>query len=254
MVLSMLPGFPVLALAAEPLTATIDSGASVTLNDTDGDGFYEIGNVDELFAFSALVNAGNNTINGKLTADIVINENVVDANGRLQGGSFREWVPIGRENRAYEGIFDGQGYTVSGLYFDEHGAYGGFFGNAGASSQILNLGVVNSYIYIYRLGGGICGASSGLVKNCFNYNTPVKIGYIYAGGLVGHLMGRMENCYTSGKVTSNVNPHFAGALCYYQHGEASISNCYYMSGTYSTAIQEQDRFAEVFSQEDLASG
>ena len=254
MVLSMLPGFPVLALAAEPLTATIDTGASVTLNDTDGDGFYEIGNADELFAFSALVNAGNNTINGKLTADIVINENVVDANGRLQGGSFREWVPIGRENRAYEGIFDGQGYTVSGLYFDEHGAYGGFFGNAGDSSQILNLGVVNSYIYIYRLGGGICGASSGLVKNCFNYNTSVKIGYIYAGGLVGHLMGRMENCYTSGKVTSNVNPHFAGAVCYYQHGEASISNCYYMSGTYSTAIQNENKFAEVFSQEDLTSG
>mgnify|MGYP003559178149 FL=1 len=36
------------AAAAEDISVTIDTGASITLKDTDGDGAYEIGNADEL--------------------------------------------------------------------------------------------------------------------------------------------------------------------------------------------------------------
>ena len=45
-----------MAFAAEDLT---DDITSVTLKDTDNDGYYEIATADELKAFANLVNAGN---------------------------------------------------------------------------------------------------------------------------------------------------------------------------------------------------
>ena len=45
----LLAGFlPGVARAAENITVTIDTGASVTLKDTDGDNYYEVGTADEL--------------------------------------------------------------------------------------------------------------------------------------------------------------------------------------------------------------
>ena len=45
------------------------------------DGYYSIGNAAELYGFAEIVNNGNATANAKLTADIVVNENVLAANG-----------------------------------------------------------------------------------------------------------------------------------------------------------------------------
>ena len=73
------------AAAAEDISVTIDTGASITLKDTDGDGAYEIGNADELYAFAAAVNGGNTAINGELTANIVVNQNVLKDDGTLNG-------------------------------------------------------------------------------------------------------------------------------------------------------------------------
>ena len=73
------------AEAAADITVTIDTGASVTLRDTDADGFYEIGTADELYAFAAAINLGKYGINGELTADIVVNENVLTETGELNG-------------------------------------------------------------------------------------------------------------------------------------------------------------------------
>ena len=107
------------AAAAEDISVTIDTGASITLKDTDGDGAYEIGNADELYAFAAAVNGGNTAINGELTANIVVNQNVLKDDGTLNGdgSNFRAWPSIGTgSTTAYNGIFDGNGKPVSGLY------------------------------------------------------------------------------------------------------------------------------------------
>ena len=66
MIVSLLGAFSLTAsaAAADDLTVTIDTGASVTLKDTDGDGYYEIENADGLYAFSAAVNGGNTAIYG----------------------------------------------------------------------------------------------------------------------------------------------------------------------------------------------
>ena len=74
------------------------------------DGYYEIYTADHLYWFAAEVNGGNNTINGKLMADIEVNENVVTSDCSLNGdgSSFRIWIPIGTNNtKTYNGTFDG---------------------------------------------------------------------------------------------------------------------------------------------------
>ena len=65
--------FALMASAEAPAPELHDSKTDVTLKDTDGDGSYEINNANELFAFANLVNAGNSSINAKLTADINLN-------------------------------------------------------------------------------------------------------------------------------------------------------------------------------------
>ena len=72
MIVTMIPVSALsVSAATENITVTIDTGASVTLKDTDGDDYYEIGTADELYAFSAAVNSGKNTINGELTSAAV---------------------------------------------------------------------------------------------------------------------------------------------------------------------------------------
>ena len=84
--LAMIIGLlPITASAADNITVTIDIGASITLQDADSDGYYDIGTADELYAFAATVNGGNTSINGELTASITVNEDVLTEDGNLNG-------------------------------------------------------------------------------------------------------------------------------------------------------------------------
>ena len=65
-------------------------------------GVYQIASAEDLKAFAELVNAGNPGLNAVLTADI---------DRGLDG------TMIGCERWDYQGIFDGQGHTIEGLYF-----------------------------------------------------------------------------------------------------------------------------------------
>jgi len=47
LVVGLMPGMVLTVQAADTITVTIDTGASVTLSDTDGDDYYEIGTADE---------------------------------------------------------------------------------------------------------------------------------------------------------------------------------------------------------------
>ena len=90
------------------------------------------------------------------------------------------WEPIGfwedefQDYIAYVGTFDGQGHTISNLYINRPSeSRVGLFGIVGESSKIQNVGLINSYVS----GGG------------------------FTGGLVGILLGTVENSYIKGSVT-----------------------------------------------------
>ena len=171
------------------------------------DGYYEIYTADQLYWFATQVNIGNNTINAKLMADIVVNETVLTADGELvDGGSgLKIWSPIGKYKSwynatYYKGTFDGQGHTISGLYVnDSSKSYVGLFALLGSSGKVQNVGIVNSYFKGDEYVGGLIGYSpSGKISNC--YSAATVWGKDNVGGLVGYNGHWMEGCYATGRV------------------------------------------------------
>ena len=217
---------------AESITVTImgvdNKEVSVTLEDSDSDGSYEISTADKLYAFAAAVNGGKTTINGELTANIVVNEKVLDEEGKLSSSSsnFRLWTPIGTKDYKYTGIFDGADYTISGLYFNDTNAnYVGLFGYIGDGYStdstrevtVQNLGVLDSYFYGYRYVGGVVGYGDGEVKVTNCYNTGAVSGTYTVGGVVG--WGDASDCYNTGAV-SGTGSSVGGVV-----GWGDASNC-----------------------------
>ncbi|MEE0266151.1 MAG: GLUG motif-containing protein [Acutalibacteraceae bacterium] len=184
------------------LTVTIDTGASVTLTDADTDGYYDIGTADELYAFAYAVNSGNTIIHCELTADIVVNTGVLDENGNLAEGIYREWTPIGNEDYLYAATFNGNNHTISGLYFNDNTVDNvGFISKTTHGCEINNLGVINSYFNGNNNVGAVVAVNEfGKITNC--YNTSTIYGYEYVGGIAGsNSESTLTNCYNTGNIT-----------------------------------------------------
>ena len=208
---------------------------------------YLISNAGQLAAFARVVNDGKTDICAKLTEDIVIQEGVLKADGSLNGdgSDFEQWTPIGEYGedgeRAYTGIFDGNGKTISGLYIDSNADYIGLFGYIGSGAEVKDVGIENSYINC-RGGmhtGGICGYSyGGTIENCYNTGT---VSGNYAGGVCGISYGTVENCYNTGTVSgtdaSFIN--YVGGICGRNMNDGTIENCYNtgtVSGRYAGGV------------------
>ena len=146
---------------------------------------YEITNYHELLGLAKLVNEKNETITASLMNDIVFNENLLDANGNVQVADPIKWTPIGNtpigtERFYFNGIFNGNGHTISGLYVDG-GDYAGLFGKAQGAPRIKGVGIVDSYFKGAKYVGGIAGAYidvNGIefdcMAGCFTYNVKLE--------------------------------------------------------------------------------
>lgn len=199
---------------------------------------YKIANAGNLYWFAAKVNGGESTICGELTKDITVNENVLKEDGSLNGdgANFKAWVPIGASySFAFEGKFDGNNYTVSGLYYNySREYYVGFIGY-GRDSTIQNLGIVDSYFAGDSYVGGIAGFVGGqtVVSNCYNKGT--LCGSYDIGGIVGHINNSdtiAEKCYNSGKILGGRG---AGGIVGYAYG-GLIRDCYNIGPVSGSAI------------------
>ena len=191
---------------------------------------YEISNAEELYWFAALVNGElegetqNASANAVLTADITVNNDVLDPGGNPNnyGSGFETWKPIGYYSD-YEGTFDGQGHTISGLYFNNsEGSRVGLFGiNQGT---ITNVGVVDSYFYGRDYVGGVCGVNGGTITSC--YNTESVSGDNHVGGVCGFNTngGTITGCYNTGTVSGNGEN--VGGVCGNNDNGGTITGCY----------------------------
>ena len=192
------------------------------------DGYYVISSAEDLYCFADSVNGGKNSINAVLTDDIVVNLNV-PADGNLNGSTMHNWTPIGTSSNNFKGTFDGNGHTISGLYFKnttnsnypDGGKYVGLIGYANGAT-IKNVGVIDSYIRGYQYVGGICGCS-GVLTNCYNTGTVSSSSY-FVGGICGS-GGTQTNCYNTGTVSGS---SYVGGICGYG---GTQTNCYYLAGS-----------------------
>ena len=205
---------------------------------------YQIGTAAELYWFAALVNgdtkapkvsSANTGACAKLTADITVNTGVLKTDGTLADdvSSFTTWTPIGTKSKPFTGTFDGQGHTISGLYFDNEDTNGvGLFGINGGT--IKNVGVIDSYFKGGNSVGGVCGFNYALnatatITNC--YNTGTVSGNNVVGGVCGNNYAQnakatITNCYNTGAVSGN---NAVGGVCgnnYALNDTATITNCY----------------------------
>ena len=112
-------------------------------------GYYEIRNEGTLYWLAREVNEkGNTTIKARLTADIRVNNNVLDQNGNLNdASSFRRWTPIGNDDHPFIGEFDGNGHTISGLYQKDDNWDAGLFGYMTTGGKVKNVIVKDSYLF-----------------------------------------------------------------------------------------------------------
>ena len=173
---------------------------------------YEITNYHELLGLAKLVNEKNETITASLMNDIVFNENLLDANGNVQVADPIKWTPIGNtpigtERFYFNGIFNGNGHTISGLYVDS-GDYAGLFGRAQGAPTIKGVGVVDSYFKGAKYVGGIAGAYidvNGIefdcMAGCFTYN--VKLEETESTTKIGQFIGDI-----SGKGNAKLNSNY----------------------------------------------
>ena len=229
------------ATVYQPATETTDK------YDIDDDGtkeaVYEISNAGQLYWFAGLVNGTldgvkqNTSANAILTANITVNENLLDslqydAEGNVSNGSdFISWTPIADcmedHKTQYSGTFDGNNKTVSGLYLNDNSARTGLFGSSEADGNIKNVGVVDSYFKGNDFVGGVCGHNYGTITNCYNTGNLTAIESADAiGGICGinDNDGTIANCYNTGTVTATGSIASVGGVC--GSSNAPISNCY----------------------------
>lgn len=228
------------AIVYQPAVETTDK------YDIDDDGeketVYEISNSGQLYWFAGLVNGTldgveqNTLANAILTANITVNENLLDSlqydtEGNVSNGSdFITWTPIadwmGNRTTQYSGTFDGNNKTVSGLYFNGDSTCIGLFGSSESDGNIKNVGVVDSYFKGNDHVGGVCGNNAGTITNCYNAGNLTAIeSSATIGGICGYNNGgTVTNCYNTGTVTATGSVASVGGVC--GCSTAPISNCY----------------------------
>ena len=184
------------------------------------DGVYQMTKASELEWFARFVNSGNTTAKGILKNNIVINADVIAADGTVNNGHFLAITTIGTQTNAFDGLFNGDGYTISGLYFDDTNASNiGLISYAGSNAQISKVRIADSYFNCNENIGGICGNNAGNISECCSENCVVT--GKNAGGLCGSNSGTIKNCYNTGKVSGDNS----GGICGNNNG-GTVSYCY----------------------------
>lgn len=221
--------FTMLLFVTTMIMPTMMLAKSIDLKIPEGDGAgtpYKIGTAEELYWFAGLVNGTlpgvkkDLSANAILTDDIIVNTGVLDPNKDLvSGNDFIEWIPIGKsssDDDAYTGTFDGNGHTISGLYFNKSNSwYVGLFGCIGAEGKIFNVGVSDSYFQSSNCPyiGGVCGSNSGELQNCSNSSTVIgKENEYRIGGVCGYNSGTVKDCKNTGSVRGKET---IGGVCGY---------------------------------------
>ncbi|MCR5568476.1 MAG: hypothetical protein K6G31_04295 [Paludibacteraceae bacterium] len=172
-------------------------------------GVYQVGNAGQLYWISNTVNLGSGEhLTVSLINDITVNDSVLASDGSVVNVQKRIWTPIG-DAKPFKGTFDGQGHTISGLYFnDEYESYIGLFGLVNGS-DIMNVHVRDSYFNGKSYIGGICGviANGETISNITNCSSTAVIvsADSYAGGIAGYASGTISNCYATGNVNGDWN-------------------------------------------------
>ena len=196
-----------------PGTLTIREPATISAGSGTEDDPYQITNYDELRAFARIVNTRteNAAFYGKLM-------NPINASASADA---EDWTPIGSSSASYKGTFDGNGFAVTGLTYDNaQASYAGLFGVSYGTVQNVTLegGSITGRDEV----GGIVGYNNGTVENCRNAS-PVSGTGSSVGGVAGWNEGTVERCANTGSVTGTGASANVGGVAGDNYG--SVARC-----------------------------
>ena len=152
---------------------------------------YTVYNADGLLAWNEAAQK-DKSINCTLSADI-----------NMAG---KEWTPIGTdENNSYNGIFDGNGNTITGLTVNQSEKYNaGLFGCLGSGGKVQNLTLENVNISGIYYVGSVVGTNFGTVSGC-TASGNITGTETLVGGVVGWNKGTVTGCTASGNISGRRN-------------------------------------------------
>ena len=184
---------------------------------------FDLATKEQLAGLASLVNSGTDFSGVKVYLDADIDL------------GYYEWIPIGNADHAFNGTFDGDGHTISGLKINANSAFVGLFGKS--SGKICNLNIVDANVYVKRDSdcasivcgyltneisdvnvdgfieapktngvGAIAGAAEPVAAVYKNLSNNAKIkGQNSVGGIFGHIKAtgiiQTENLTNTGDVT-----------------------------------------------------
>ena len=172
---------------------------------------YTVYNADGLLAWNEAAQK-DQSINCTLSADI-----------NMAG---KEWTPIGTdENNSYNGTFDGNGKTITGLTVNQSEKnYAGLFGCLGSDGKVQNLTLENVHISGVFYVGSVVGTNFGTVSGC-TASGNITGTESCIGGVVGQNKGTVTGCTVSGNISSN---QYTGGVVGENFG--TVSACYHATG------------------------
>ena len=152
-----------------------------------------------------MVNDGNDTAGKfyKLTGDIYLNDT---SDSAWKDNNPREWYTYASNGSKYfQGSFDGDGHTVSGIYYKGSERIVGLIPAAKGSVTVKNLHVADSYI------------------ESSNYGLAAAVGFMGGGDF------NASKCYIHESVTVictlSTNDNSAGGIFGYGYGTFTVSDC-----------------------------
>ena len=162
------------------------------------------------------------------------------------------WTPIGTDATKFMGIFNGQGYTISGI--SGTGSYLGLFAYLGGGARVENVNVaavdLSGGPYLAGIaavadhtGGQIvirnCHALSGTISGIDSDDTTVR----YLAGIVGYASGGtglvIEKCTNSVYINAGDNSNYSGGIAG-SVNSATITSCINYANVDGNAYSEEN--------------
>ena len=234
----------------------VNAPAPVFAVDTNADGYIEVRTVEDLYF-----------VRNNLTANYILMNDIDLTEATKKGGDWdfmgNGWNPIGSKdiysNDAFSGIFDGNGYKITGLRINATKApsgvsssrYVGLF--AYVTGTVKNLTVEGSVSSDFGGStcyvGGIAAYSTGTISNCVNrisvYGEPNTRGnyYAYVGGIAGYSTGTINRCVNEAKISGYTygSTVYAGGIVGKSGDSGKITESY-NTGLISVSVEGYDSY------------
>ena len=224
--------------STEPLTednavVTISyGGQSTTVEVTilDGNNSYDAKTKTYSIATADGLLAWNEAAQSDYTLNCTLTENI-----NLTG---KEWTPVGNSGQTYNGTFDGQGHTITGLNISSPSEAVALFHNIGGGGKVMNLQLKDVTYNGSTAMGGIAHGNNGTITACSVMGTLTNTTNNGAvGGIAAINYGTITACWFNGTITGGSN---VGGIAVFNLNAGSydgkITACYWSGDGISDGV------------------